>query len=71
MNCSVVRTKLAGYLDDGLSGASRAAERVKIREHLDNCEYCREELQRFRKLAVLLSTLPERCLRLTWRCASR
>ncbi|HEY2351618.1 MAG TPA: zf-HC2 domain-containing protein [Candidatus Acidoferrum sp.] len=58
MNCSVVRTKLAGYLDDGLSGSSRVAERAKIREHLDNCEYCREELQRFRKLAVLLSTLP-------------
>jgi hypothetical protein len=58
MNCSSVRTKLPGYLDDGLSGPSRVLDRVKVREHLDECSQCREELQRFRKLGVLLSRLP-------------
>ena len=59
MNCNLVRTRLAGYLDDGLSGASRVPERVKVREHLETCADCREELQRFRKLGALLSSLPK------------
>jgi anti-sigma factor RsiW len=59
MNCNLVRTKLAGYLDDGLTGASRVPERVKVREHLESCVECREELQRFRKLGALLSNLPK------------
>jgi anti-sigma factor RsiW len=59
MNCNFVRSKLAGYLDDGLTGSSRVAERVKVREHLDACAHCREDLQRFRKLGALLSSLPK------------
>jgi anti-sigma factor RsiW len=59
MNCGLVRTKLAGYLDDGLTGPSRVPERAKVREHLDSCANCREELQRFRKLGVVLSSLPK------------
>jgi hypothetical protein len=51
---------LAGYLDDAISGPARADERVHVREHLESCASCREELQRFRKLAVLLSRLPRR-----------
>jgi hypothetical protein len=31
---------------------------VAIRQHLENCEPCREELQRYRKLAVLMSRVP-------------
>jgi hypothetical protein len=58
MKCPTVRTKLAGYLDDAIIGAARVDERVRVREHLEGCAECREELQRFRKLSVLLSRMP-------------
>jgi hypothetical protein len=58
MTCNAVRNRLAGYLDDGLAGAARVPERVKVREHLESCADCREELQRFRKLGLLLSRMP-------------
>ena len=58
MKCTAVRTKLAGYLDDAITGAAQVHERVRVREHLEGCASCREELQRFRKLAVLLSRVP-------------
>jgi hypothetical protein len=58
MKCSTVRSKLSGYLDDVVESASRTTERCAMREHLDSCAYCREELQRYRKLAVLLSRAP-------------
>jgi len=54
MKCNTVRTKLAGYLD-AATGAARVEERVVISEHLEACNVCREELERFRKLSVLLS----------------
>jgi len=59
MKCTTVRTKLAGYLDDALTNSTSAAERVQIGEHLNGCATCRAELQRFRKLAVLLSRVPK------------
>jgi anti-sigma factor RsiW len=59
MKCTTVRTKLAGYLDDALTGAARVEERVEIREHLEGCNVCRAELERFRKLAVMLSRMPK------------
>jgi hypothetical protein len=59
MKCNTVRTKLAGYLDDAVTGAARVEERVEIREHLEGCTVCRAELQKFRKLAVLLSRMPK------------
>jgi hypothetical protein len=59
MKCNTVRNKLAGYLDDALTGAARVDERVQIREHLEGCATCRTELERFRKLAVLLSRAPK------------
>jgi hypothetical protein len=55
MKCNKVRSKLAGYLDDAVTGAAPVEERVQIREHLDSCAPCREELQRYRKLSMLLS----------------
>jgi hypothetical protein len=58
MKCHTVRTQLAGYLDDAIIGSARADERAHVREHLESCASCREELQRFRKLAVLLSRVP-------------
>lgn len=58
MKCSTVRSKLAGYLDDAVETPSRSSERGEMRQHLDSCAVCREELQRYRKLAVLLSRAP-------------
>lgn len=58
MKCNTVCTKLAGYLDDAVTGAAPVEERVHIREHLEGCDVCREELQRYRKLSVLLSRVP-------------
>jgi hypothetical protein len=58
MKCNTVRTKLAGYLDDAVTGAALVEERIHIREHLEACAYCREELQRYRKLSMLLSRVP-------------
>jgi hypothetical protein len=58
MKCNTVRNKLAGYLDDAVTGAAPVQERVQIREHLEGCDSCREELQRYRKLSMLLSRMP-------------
>jgi anti-sigma factor RsiW len=59
MKCTTVRTKLAGYLDDAMTGAARVEERVEIREHLEDCKGCRAELEHFRKLSVMLSRMPK------------
>ena len=59
MKCTMVRKNLAGYLDDALTGEERLRERPAIRQHLEQCSACREELQSFRKLAVLLSRVPK------------
>jgi hypothetical protein len=59
MKCDTVRTKLAGYLDDAMTGAARVEGCIEIREHLEGCNVCRAELQKFRKLAVLLSRMPK------------
>ena len=55
MKCGKVQTRLAGYLDDAMVGHSVAQERAAIRAHLEDCRACRQELQRYRKLSVLLS----------------
>jgi hypothetical protein len=59
MKCNMVRTKLAGYLDDAAIEAASAQERALIGEHLNGCTPCRAELERFRRLAVLLSRVPK------------
>jgi len=58
MNCEKINSRLAGYLDDAVASSARPEERMAIRQHLEDCEGCREELQRYRKLAVLLSRMP-------------
>src|SRR5580704_1502993 len=58
MKCDKVQSRLAWYLDDALTSAPRLEERSAIRQHLDACMECREELQRYRKLSVLLSRMP-------------
>ena len=59
MKCQTVRTRLPGYLDDVVTGAARVEERTVIREHLEGCNVCRAELEKFRKLSVLLSRVPK------------
>src|SRR5260370_11250236 len=59
MKCTTVRKNLAGYLDDALTGAARVKERIAVREHLESCNGCRAELEKFHKLAVLLSRVPK------------
>jgi len=58
MTCEKVYSRLAGYLDDALISAPRPEERRAIGQHLEACASCREELQRYRKLSVLLSRVP-------------
>lgn len=58
MKCNTVQTKLAGYLDDAMTGGARVEERVQIRQHLEACNVCRGELEKFRKLSVMLSRVP-------------
>lgn len=58
MKCATVRPKLAGYLEGGLATAASNSERIQMRQHLDDCASCREELQRYRKLSLLLSRAP-------------
>jgi hypothetical protein len=58
MKCLTVRARLAGYLDDAVESAPRPEERREIGHHLDGCQSCREELQRYRKLSMLLSRMP-------------
>lgn len=58
MKCKTVRTRLAGYLDDAMTGGAQAQQRALVREHLEACANCREELERYQKLSMLLSRVP-------------
>lgn len=58
MTCDKVKNQIAGYLDDAVASAPRPEERRSIGVHLESCSACREELQKYRKLAVLLSRVP-------------
>ena len=58
MKCKAVRTRLAGYLDDAITGGSQAQQRAQVREHLEACANCRDELERYQKLSMLLSRVP-------------
>ena len=58
MSCKTVQTRPAGYLDDAVENAPGLEERRDIGRHLDRCESCREELQRYRRLSLLLSRMP-------------
>src|SRR5271157_4309903 len=51
MNCNKIAGQLPGYLDGALGSRTRA----RVREHMENCAGCREQLERYRKLTNLLS----------------
>src|SRR5207245_11536081 len=48
-----------GYLVEAMPGGARVEERVLIRQHLEGCNVCRGELEKFRKLSVMLSRVPK------------
>lgn len=66
MKCATVKSNLAGYLDDALAAAASNAERHEMGLHLESCASCREELQRYRKLSLLLSRAPRVVPRPIW-----
>jgi Putative zinc-finger len=53
MNCHATGYLLPGYLD----GAIDSREHARVREHLDSCERCREELERYRRMGVCLANV--------------
>jgi hypothetical protein len=53
MNCREAQRRLPGYLD----GAIRTRDRVLLREHLDTCESCRQQLAGYRLLATHLANV--------------
>src|ERR1700691_4593337 len=53
MNCREAQQRLPGYLDGGI----RTRDRVLLREHLDTCEDCRQQLARYRLLATHLANV--------------
>ena len=53
MNCREVERRLAGYLD----GAINSREHARVREHLDSCGNCREQLEGYRRLSVCLANV--------------
>ena len=55
MTCWRIRRKLPGYLDGALPGRSRADDHALVRRHLESCADCREELERYRQLSMLMS----------------
>ncbi len=57
MTCSKIRRKLPGYLDDALA----SGEHAPVRDHLESCSGCRQELERYRRLSMLMSRV-ERAL---------
>ena len=53
MNCREAQRRLPGYLD----GAIRTRDRVVLRQHLDTCEDCRQQLAQYRLLATHLANV--------------
>jgi len=51
MNCLAIGSLLPGYLD----GAIGAREHARVREHLESCGKCREELERYRRMEACLA----------------
>lgn len=51
MNCREAERRLPGYLD----GAIHAREHARLREHLECCDGCRRQLERYQRLSACLS----------------
>ena len=55
MNCAKVRNLLPGYLDGALPASLGIVGRARIGEHLHDCDECRLELERYRKISSMMS----------------
>jgi hypothetical protein len=53
MNCKNAQRRLPGYLD----GAIHLGEHARVRKHLESCETCRQQLERYRRLAICLANM--------------
>jgi hypothetical protein len=53
MKCREAERHLPGYVD----GAIESANHAGVREHLESCGDCREQLESYRRLAVCLASL--------------
>lgn len=53
MNCREAGRHLPGYVD----GAIETSRHANVREHLGECGDCRDQLERYRRLAVCLASL--------------
>lgn len=51
MTCNDMRSLLPGYLD----GALKSGDHARLRQHLDACAECQQELTRYEKLSLLMS----------------
>lgn len=51
MTCNKVRDRLPGYLD----GALRGDDHGRVREHLESCAGCRQDLERYARLSAVLA----------------
>ena len=51
MTCAKIRRVLPGYLDGALPGA----QHPQLREHIELCSNCRQELEHYRRLSALMS----------------
>ena len=53
MNCREARPLLAGYVD----GAMRVREHTHVSMHLEGCAECRDELEKYHRLAMCLANV--------------
>jgi hypothetical protein len=53
MNCQQAQRHLPGYLD----GAIASRNHFRVREHLESCAGCREQLEQFRRLSISLANV--------------
>lgn len=57
MTCAEARDFLPGYLDGALPERSSAQTHARLGRHLDGCTSCRLELQRYRTLSRMMSSV--------------
>ena len=53
MNCRQAERRLPGYID----GAIPSREHAIVRAHLDTCENCRQQLEKYHRLATRLASM--------------
>jgi hypothetical protein len=53
MTCRDVQRRLPGYLDNAIC----SKEQARMREHVESCEICRQQLERYRRLALCLANV--------------